>query len=188
MPSQQRLREMRDEATFKERQLESSQQTTQRLIQERKQREAEMLKIENLDEKIQIELASLQQKMEVMRGDMLEFDDIDGLRQRAAATMSALSRLLKEYQSRQESVRSQVTHLTAKYEALKGKIQSSESAKTLSGLEAKLRTYGQTIFHLQEYVETKGRETDYKVVKESCLTIVEKLNVQAKTSAAVGHV
>jgi intraflagellar transport protein 74 len=108
MPSQQRLREMRDEATFKERQLESSQQTTQRLIQERKQREAEMLKIENLDEKIQIELASLQQKMEVMRGDMLEFDDIDGLRQRAAATMSALSRLLKEYQSRQESVRSQV--------------------------------------------------------------------------------
>lgn len=110
MPTQQRLREMRDEATFKERQLESSQQTTQRLIQERKQREAEMLKIENLDEKIQIELASLQQKMEVMRNDMIEFDDVDGLRQRAAATMSALSRLLKEYQSRRESVKSQVSY------------------------------------------------------------------------------
>lgn len=108
MPSQQRLREMRDEATFKERQLESSQQTTQRLIQERKQREAEMIKIENLDEKIQIELSSLQQKMEVMRSDMTEFDDVEGLRHRAAATMSALSRLLKEYQGRRESVKSQV--------------------------------------------------------------------------------
>ena len=126
--------------------------------------------------------------MDVMRADMLEFDDIDSLRQRAAATMSALSRLLKEYQGRQESVKSQVTHLTAKYEALKGKIQASDAAKTLSALEAKLRTYGQTIFHLQEYVETKGRETDYKVVKDSCMATVDKLNSQAKTSAAVGHV
>lgn len=81
-----------------------------------------------------------------------------------------------------------MTHLTTKYEALKGKIQSSEAAKTLSALEAKLRTYGQTIFHLQEYVETKGRETDYKAVKESSINIVEKLNTHAKTAAAVGHV
>jgi len=108
MPSQQRLNELRDEATFRERQLESSQQTTQRLIQERKHREAEMQKIETLDEKIEIELESLQQKMQMMVSDMVEFDDIDGLRNRAATTMSSLSRLLKEYQGRRESVKSQV--------------------------------------------------------------------------------
>ena len=51
MPPQQRQREMRDEASFKERQLESSQHTTLRLTQERKQREAEMAKIETLEEK-----------------------------------------------------------------------------------------------------------------------------------------
>lgn len=78
--------------------------------------------------------------------------------------------------------------MTTKYEALKGKIQASEAAKVLSTLEAKLRTYGQTIFHLQEYVETKGRETDYKAVKECCVHLVEKLNNHAKTAASVGHV
>ena len=57
MPTQQRLREMKEEATFKEKQLESSQQTMQRLQNERKQRLAEMEKIRNLDEKIQLELA-----------------------------------------------------------------------------------------------------------------------------------
>jgi intraflagellar transport protein 74 len=180
MPSQQRLREMKDEATFKERQLESSQQTTSRLVHERRQREAELLKIENLDEKIGVELGSLKHKMERMRADMIEFDDTEGLRHRAAATISQLSRLLKEYQGRRESVKSQVTHLTQKYEQLKNKIQHSETAKTLSTLEAKLRTYAQTIFHLQEYVETKGRETDYKAVKENCNQLVDKLNAIAR--------
>ena len=54
MPTEQRLREMRVEATFKERQLESSQQTTHKLIQERRQRETELQKIQSLDEKIKI--------------------------------------------------------------------------------------------------------------------------------------
>merc|ERR1711861_19053 len=187
MPSQQRLREMRDEASFKERQLESSQHTTLRLTQERKQREAEMAKIETLEEKIQIELSSLQQKMKMMQSDMIEFDDVNGLRKRASTTMTALSRLIKEYQGRRESVKCQVTQLTSKYEALKGKIQSSEAARSLSTLEAKLRTYGQTVFHHREYAETKTRETDYTLLKDSCMVTVEKLNTHARTAVNMGH-
>ena len=90
MPTQQRLREMKDEATFKEKQLESSQQTMQRLQNERKQRLAEMEKIRNLDEKIQLELLSLSQKMEMMQGEMCEFEDIDGLSRRASQTVEYL--------------------------------------------------------------------------------------------------
>ena len=77
--------------------------------------------------------------------------------------------------------------MTAKYEGLKGKIQTSEAAKTLSALEAKLRTYGQTIFHLQEHVEIKSRETDFKLVRECCVRIIDKLNVQVKTTATMGR-
>lgn len=186
MPTEQRLREMRVEATFKERQLESSQQTTHKLIQERRQRETELQKIQSLDEKIKIELSSLQQKMKMMQSDMIEFDNIDGLRQRAAATLSTLSRFIREYQGRRESVRSQVVHLTSKYEALKGKIQASESARNLSVLEAKIRSYGQTIFHLQDFVETKSRETDYKFLKESTFTLLSNMNRNAKTAAVSG--
>mmetsp|Transcript_15630 Transcript_15630/g.46878 ORF Transcript_15630/g.46878 Transcript_15630/m.46878 type:complete len:580 (-) Transcript_15630:27-1766(-) len=187
IPTQQRLLEMRDEATFKERQLESSQETTSRLNMERKQRETELLKIETLDEKIQAELTSLQQRMDLMRSDMIEFDNVDGLRHRASATMSTLSRLLKEYQGRRESVKSQVTHLTTKYEGLKTKIQNSESAKPLSTLEAKIRTYGQTIFHLQEFVEVKNRETDYRTLKESASNLIGSLNMHTKTIASLGR-
>merc|ERR1711988_7791 len=118
----------KEEATFKEKQLESSQQTMQRLQNERKQRLAEMEKIKNLDEKIQIELAPL----------------------------------------------------TTKYEGMKKELQASETWKKLHALEMKLRTYAQNIFALQEYVETKGRETDFESIKENCMNIVDKLNKEAK--------
>ena len=122
-----------------------------------------------------------------MQSDMIELDDRTGLRKRASTTMFALSRLLKEYQGRRDSVKYQVTQLTSKYEALKGKIQSSEAARSLSTLEAKLRTYGQTIFHLQEYAATKTRETDYTLLKESCMVTVERLNTHTKTAVNSGH-
>lgn len=180
MPSQEQLEEMRDEATFKERHLESSKQTAERLSLEAKQREAELLKIDNLDEKIHIEIASLEQKMSVMRSDMEEFDDLEGLRQRHGATMSSLSKLLKDYQGRKENIKSQVAQLSAKYEEHKAKISASEAHKTLSGLESKLKTYAQTVFHLQEYVETKGRQVDYALLKENCKHLAEQLNAHAK--------
>ena len=180
MPTQQRLREMKDEATFKEKQLESSQQTMQRLQNERKQRLAEMEKIRNLDEKIQLELLSLSQKMEMMQGEMCEFEDIDGLSRRASQTVEYLNRLLKQYQSRKQSVQQQVMQLTSKYEGMKKELQSSETWKKLQAQEMKLRTYAQTIFALQEYVETKGRETDFVAMKENVMGLVEKLNKQAK--------
>merc|ERR1711998_721378 len=134
MPTQQRLKEMKEEATFKEKQLESSQQTMQRLQNERKQRPAEMEKIKNLDEKIQIELGSL----------------------------------------------------TSKIEGMKKELQASETWKKLQALEMKLRTYAQTIFALQEYVETKGRETDFESIKENCNSIVDKLNKEAKERSIAG--
>ena len=77
-------------------------------------------------------------------------------------------------------------HLTSKYEALKGKIQASESARNLSVLEAKIRSYGQTIFHLQDFVETKSRETNYKFLKESTFTLLSNMNRNAKTAAVSG--
>ena len=94
MPSQERLQEMHDEASFKERQLESSQATMQRLQKEREQRLEEMEKIRNLDEKIRVELDLLRSKMQSMSEEVVAFDDLDGLRRRAAETKAYLNQQL----------------------------------------------------------------------------------------------
>merc|ERR1711998_715117 len=134
-----------------------------------KQRLKEMEKIKNLDEKIQIELGSLTSKIESMQGEMVEFEDIDGLSRRASPTVEYLNRLLKQYHSRRESVKQQVAQLTSKYEGMKKELQASETWKKL-----------------QAHVETKGRETDFESIKENCNSIVDKLNKEAKERSIAG--
>ena len=58
--------EMKDEVTFKEKQLESSQVTMTRLGDERTKRLQELEKIDTLDEKIASELKLIEEKVIVM--------------------------------------------------------------------------------------------------------------------------
>ena len=59
MPNKQRVSEMRDDLSFKQRQLDSAEGTKNRLEAELKKRNVELEKINTLDEKIAIELNSL---------------------------------------------------------------------------------------------------------------------------------
>jgi len=180
MPSQERLKEMTDEASFKERQLESSQATIQRLMKEKEQRSAEMEKIQSLDEKIQMELGSLRTQMESMQQDMAAFDDLDDLRRRAGDTKAYLQEQLASYERRTKSTKEQVTGLRRKYESAKKRLEEHDTYKQLSALEQKLKTYAQNIFTLQEFVETKGRESDYVSLKDNCLSFSGQLNILVK--------
>jgi hypothetical protein len=87
MPDQAKAKALTEEASFKAKQLESSQQTYVRLAAERDQRAAEVEKIATLDVKMQLELSSLGAKLGAMRHEMVALEDLEGLRTRAAHTM-----------------------------------------------------------------------------------------------------
>jgi intraflagellar transport protein 74 len=182
MPDQARAKEMSEEATFKERQLESSQSTMARLVAEKEQRAAEMDKITNLDEKIKIELGSLTAKMGCMTDEMRSLDDLDALRARAADTKAYLQEQTEAYKKRTRVSKEQVTALRRKYEEIKKELGDNETFKQMEAMEGRLRKYAQTIFTLSEYVETKGRETDYESIKENCMDMTTQLNALVKES------
>merc|ERR1711918_332965 len=94
-----------------------------------------------------------------MKEEMSSFDDLEGLRRRALESK---------------------TYLQEQLESSKKMLESSETHTRLESLEKKLRTYAQNIFTLQEYVETRGRETDYESLKNNCVTICSNLNALAK--------
>ena len=77
---------MRSELTFKERQIQSSNQTKSRLEEEFKKRKMDLEKINTLDQKIEVELSSLKSKMESMDTELMQFRDIQGLKEQAAET------------------------------------------------------------------------------------------------------
>ena len=157
MPDQARVKEMNDEATFKERQLESSQATMARLLQEKDQKTAEMEKIKSLDEKIQIELGSLAQKMDSMQEEMGAFDDLEGLRGAASESKQYLHQQIDSYKKRMRDQKDMVSSMRREYEGVKKQLEDNDTFKSMENMEERMRRYAQTIFQLEEYIANKGK-------------------------------
>jgi len=68
---------------MKQRGLDNSQTTAERLQQEQTMRKAELEKIENLDQKISIELNTLQERRTTMTEELKKFGNIPQLREEA---------------------------------------------------------------------------------------------------------
>ena len=172
--------QMSEEATFKERQLESSQATMARLLAEKEQRAAEVEKIASLDEKIKMELSTLAQKMASMTAEMGSFDNLEALREGAQASKAYLHQQIESYKERTRMSKDQVSGLRRSYEEVKSELAGNETYQRMEQAEGRLRKYAQQIFVLQEYVETKGRETDYEGLKDGCLGMATQLNALVK--------
>ncbi|TMW61353.1 hypothetical protein Poli38472_012544 [Pythium oligandrum] len=170
------LEEMKSDLTFKERQLESSVTTKQRLTMELQKRQAELDKVNTLDTKISLELSSLLQKMDTMTSDMNEFGKIDELKETHQQTKQYLQRMKQQYIRRRDAMKQQVTALGIQLENLKQETANHDTAKNLDALEQKLRHHEQNIFHLKEYIDSKSREINYEHVKQDCLKTLQELN------------
>lgn len=170
------LEEMRRDLTFKERQLESSVTTKQRLSMELSKRQAELDKVNTLDTKISLELSSLLQKMDTMTSDMGEFGKIDSLKETHQQTKQYLQRMKQQYIRRRDAIKQQVNALNLQLENLKQTTSNHDTAKNLDSLEQKLRHHEQNIFHLREYIDSKSREINYEHVKQDCFKVLQDLN------------
>lgn len=95
VPDQKQLSELRQELSFKERNLKNSQTTLSMLQKDLEQRREELEKINQLDKKITLELGSLKDKMESMRVEISQFKSEEEIKEESQA---AKKRLLREKQ------------------------------------------------------------------------------------------
>lgn len=150
-----------------------------RATRRRVKRIEELNQIKALDDKIGVELSQLKEKMASMRDEMRGFEDIEGLRSRATFTKDELEKLREKYITRRGAIKQQVAALSAQVDSNKKALSMNETNKNLTSLEQKLRHYEQNIFSLREYIETKGRETDFESLKTDVFKMVKNLNDKA---------
>lgn len=144
------LEELKNDVTFKERQLESSVSTKQRLTSELDKRRQELDKMNALDSKIALELTHLHEKMDTMTSDMNAFEKLDDMKETHQQTKQCLQHTKQQYLRRRDGIKPQVHALLRQFEALKEESTNNDTAKALGALEQKLRHQEQTIFHLRE--------------------------------------
>jgi intraflagellar transport protein 74 len=176
LPSAEQFSEMRDSLSFKKRALESSASTQEQLQKELEKRRGELEKVNTLDSKIEVELKSLTSRSEVMKAEMLQFVKIDELRQEADQTREELIGMRKDYQKRRDQIKAQVSLVSAKHDKRKSMLADNETARTIEGLEQKLRHHEQNIFHLNEFIIEKELETNFQSEREECGRAVDELN------------
>lgn len=184
MPNKQRVSEMRDDLSFKQRQLDSAEGTKNRLEAELKKRNVELEKINTLDEKIAIELNSLREKIETMNSEMREFGHLQELRDGADRSRRQLQDMKRGYVGRSDAIKQQVNMVSAQYEQKKRNLAENDTARDMETLENKLRHYEQNIFHLREFIAAKEHDTNYLALKDDCNRMIDDLNRRTiKTTA-----
>jgi len=90
MPSVDEADHVKEEATFKEKQLKTSSQTLERLGVEKERLESDLASIEILDTKIAQERVVLNHKIENMEREIDVFGDMELVRKQSERTMKDL--------------------------------------------------------------------------------------------------
>jgi len=176
LPSKEGFQDLQSEVSQKQRGLENSLSTAERLKQEKQMRDMELEKINNLDAKIAAELQTLSEKRSQMTEELPKFSNIEQLKKDAETTRERLNKRKQRLDVHRKVLKQQVLVLGKDFDDVKAQLAASESAGTLEALEGKLRFYEQNIFHLKDFIEAKEAETDYGMVYDTVSQQVAELN------------
>lgn len=183
MPSQEVMDDMENTKNFKEKNLATAQRTMDSLQAEKRKREKEVNLLKESEPKLRKELENLREGMGRMQSEMKDFEDVAGMRDMFENTKRTLIDLRLSYQKRRDAMRQQVQAASMEHEAAKRSLSSHDTARELDDTEKRLKHYERSIFEIREFVSSKSRETDYDVVKNKCLKILDTLNDEAIRAA-----
>ena len=178
--------EMEDAKIFKERNLATAKKTMESLTAERNKREKELDMLRSSEPKLVREIAGLKEAMIRMNAEIKEFSNVDAVNRKFDRTQRELQDLRKSYVRRRDSIRQQIQGISAEAESLKKQLASNDTDKELEETEKRLKHYERTIFDIREFIESKSRETDYELVRATCLRMTDTINAACVKASQTG--
>jgi intraflagellar transport protein 74 len=173
----EKFSELKQELTFKEEKMADSKKTLATLTGELEKRKEELEKIDQLDAKIGSEIAQLHEKIAQMNQEMSEYKSEDELKN---ASIQAKKDLLVENsraKKAREAIKTQVALLSTEFERRNKELQANDTFKKIEAWEQKLKTHAGAVFTLQEYINTRKRESDYEGLLKECAEVTKQINV-----------
>lgn len=122
------------------------------------------------------DLAALEERRMQLEEELVQYDDLVGLQARSDQARDALKKKKKELTERIAETKPAVTELSLKCEANKAKLDSDSNYSSLEQMQEKQAAQEREIGSLEEFIEVKGRECEYKRTKSKCLELVRSLN------------
>ncbi|KAM6303087.1 intraflagellar transport protein 74 homolog [Podargus strigoides] len=172
----QDLRIMQEDLTFKSSEMQKSQSTAKNLLTESQKLQMDLQKMELLEGKMVDELASLKDKIEQKKTELEVYNDLPALKASGEEKIKRLKDDKEKLTKRRDAFKKIMEQLNAEYDALKRELQENETHSQLTNLERKLQHLEQNNFMMKEFIATKSQESDYHPIVKNVRKLVAEHN------------
>ncbi|XP_071436953.1 intraflagellar transport protein 74 homolog isoform X2 [Pithys albifrons albifrons] len=172
----QELKIMQEDLTFKSNEMQKSQSTAKNLVTESQKLQMDLQKMELLEGKMVGELTSLKEKIEQAKAELEVYSNLPALKASGEEKEKRLQDDKEKLTKRSHSFKNVMEHLNTKYEMLKRELQENETHSQLTNLERKWQYHEQNNFMMKEFIATKSQESDYQPVMKNVRMLVREYN------------
>ncbi|NXY55930.1 IFT74 protein, partial [Callaeas wilsoni] len=172
----QELKIMQEDLTFKSNEMQKSQSTAKNLITESQKLEMNLQKMELLECKMAGELTSLKDKIKQIKAELEIYSNLPALKASGEEKKKKLQDDKEKLTKRSHAFKKVMEHLNTEYETLKKELQENETHSQLTNLERKWQHLEQNNFMMKEFIATKSRESDYQPIMKNVRKLVKEHN------------
>ncbi|XP_053859502.1 intraflagellar transport protein 74 homolog isoform X1 [Vidua macroura] len=172
----QELKIMQEDLTFKSNEMQKSQSTAKNLVTESQKLQLDLQKMELLEGKMVGELASLKDKIEQTKAELEIYNNLPALKASGEEKKKKLEDDKEKFKKRSRAFKKIMEHLNTEYETLKKELQENETHSQLKNLERKWQHHEQNNFMMKEFIATKSQESDYQPIMKNSRKLVKEYN------------
>ncbi|KAM9367577.1 intraflagellar transport protein 74 homolog [Phaethornis superciliosus] len=172
----QELKIMQEDLTFKSNEMQKSQSTAKNLVTESQKLQMDLQKMELLEGKMVDELASLKDKIEQTKMDLEVYNNLPALKASGEEKKKKLQSDKEKLTKRSCAFNKIMKQLNTEYETLKRELEENETHSQLTNLERKWQHHEQNNFMMKEFIATKSQESDYQPIMKNVRTLITDYN------------
>ncbi|XP_061487261.1 intraflagellar transport protein 74 homolog [Rhineura floridana] len=163
----QELKIMQEDLTFKSSEMQKSQSTAKNLGTDSQRLRMDLQKMGLLEGKMMDELTSLKEKIEQMTEDLELYNNVPALKAAGEEKKKKLQEEKETLTKCRNAFKKNMEHLNREYEGLKLQLQENETHAQLTNLERKWQHHEQNNFVMKEFIATKSQESDYRPIMKN---------------------
>uniref|UniRef100_A0A8C3NYF3 Intraflagellar transport 74 n=1 Tax=Cyanoderma ruficeps TaxID=181631 RepID=A0A8C3NYF3_9PASS len=172
----QELKIMQEDLTFKSNEMQKSQSTAKNLITESQKLQMDLQKMELLEGKMVGELASLKDKIEQTKAELDIYNNLPALKASGEEKKKKLQDDKEKLTKCSGAFKKIMEHLNTEYETLKKELQENETHSQLTNLERKWQHLEQNNFMMKEFIAAKIQESDYQPIMKNSRKLMKEYN------------
>ncbi|XP_042305779.1 intraflagellar transport protein 74 homolog isoform X2 [Sceloporus undulatus] len=172
----QELKLMQEDLTFKSSEMQKSQSTAKNLDSDCQRLRMDLQKMGLLEGKMMDELSSLKEKNEQMTKDLELYNNLPALKAAGEEKKKKLEEKKETLTKRRNACKKIMEQLNSEYEDLKLQLHENETHAQLTNLERKWQHLEQNNFVMKEFIAAKTQESDYHHIMKNVTKQIAEYN------------